>query len=80
MDQWVCEDNRYAVGTNKIAKYVAKTRAYSFVGGGDSVAAVVKSGYAKRINHLSTGGGASLKLLEGQTLPGIDAIEEMENN
>ena len=76
----VFEDNRYAVGTNKIAKYVAKTKAYTFVGGGDSVAAVVKSGYAKKINHLSTGGGASLKLLEGQTLPGIDAIDDIENN
>ena len=72
----VFEDERYAKGTNKIAKYVAKSRAYTFVGGGDSVAAVVKSGYAKKINHLSTGGGASLKLLEGQKLPGIEVISE----
>lgn len=72
----VFEDARYAKGTNKIAKFVAKSRAYTFVGGGDSVAAVVRSGYAKKINHLSTGGGASLKLLEGQCLPGIEVISE----
>ena len=72
----VFEDARYAKGTNKIAKFVAKSRAYTFVGGGDSVAAVVRSGYAKKINHLSTGGGASLKLLEGQRLPGIEVISE----
>ena len=76
----VFEDARYARGTNKIAKYVAKTRAYTFVGGGDSVAAVVKSGYSKKINHLSTGGGASLKLLEGQKLPGIEAISDLEES
>ena len=75
----VFEKEQYARGTNKIAKYVAKTRAFTFVGGGDSAAAVVKSGYSKEINHLSTGGGASLKLLEGAALPGIDVIENVED-
>ncbi len=80
----VFENPMYAKGTNKIAKYVAKTKAFSFVGGGDSASAVVKSGYSKRIDHLSTGGGASLMLLEGKSLPGLEVIsdikEPLENN
>lgn len=80
----VFENPMYAKGTNKIAKYVAKTKAFSFVGGGDSASAVVKSGYGKRIDHLSTGGGASLMLLEGKSLPGLEVIsdikETLENN
>lgn len=75
----VFEKEQYAHGTNKIAKYVAKTKAFTFVGGGDSAAAVVKTGYSKEINHLSTGGGASLKLLEGGVLPGIEAIQNVED-
>lgn len=75
----VFEKEQYAHGTNKIAKYVAKTKAFTFVGGGDSAAAVVKTGYSKEINHLSTGGGASLKLLEGEKLPGIEAIQNIED-
>ena len=75
----VFEKEQYAHGTNKIAKYVAKTKAFTFIGGGDSAAAVVKTGYAKEINHLSTGGGASLKLLEGSVLPGIDVIQNVED-
>lgn len=74
----VFENPMYARGTNKIAKYVAKTKGFSFVGGGDSASAVVKSGYGKRIDHLSTGGGASLMLLEGKTLPGVDVISDLE--
>ncbi len=76
----VFENPIYAKGTNKIAKYVAKTKAFSFVGGGDSASAVVKSGYGKRIDHLSTGGGASLSLLEGKSLPGLEVISDIENN
>lgn len=75
----VFENPVYAKGTNKIAKYVAKTKAFSFVGGGDSASAVVKSGYGKRIDHLSTGGGASLSLLEGKSLPGLEVISDIEN-
>ncbi len=70
----VFENPIYARGTNKIAKYVAKTKGFSFIGGGDSASAVVKSGYGKKVDHLSTGGGASLALLEGKTLPGIEII------
>lgn len=73
----VFEKPEYAHGTNRIAKAVAKSRAFSFVGGGDSAAAVVRAGYSKRIDHLSTGGGASLILFEGGSLPGIDIIDEV---
>ena len=74
----VFENPIYAKGTNKIAKYVAKTKAFSFVGGGDSASAVVKSGYGKMIDHLSTGGGASLMLLEGKSLPGLEVISDLK--
>ena len=59
----------------KIAKAVAKADAYSIVGGGDSVSAVKASGFADRIGHLSTGGGASMKLMEGKPLPAIEIID-----
>ena len=74
----VFENPLYARGTNKIAKYVAKSKGFSFVGGGDSASAVVKSGYGKMIDHLSTGGGASLALLEGKSLPGVDVISDIQ--
>ena len=61
-------------GTNKVAKYVAKSSAVSLVGGGDSIAAISSLGYSKKISHLSTGGGASLTLLQGKKLPCIEII------
>lgn len=69
------EDSRFKKGTMKIAKAVAKADAYSIVGGGDSVSAVKASGYADRIGHLSTGGGASMMLMEGKPLPAIEIID-----
>ena len=69
------EDARFKKGTMKIAKAVAKADAYSIVGGGDSVSAVKASGFADRIGHLSTGGGASMKLMEGKPLPDIEIID-----
>lgn len=69
------EDARFKKGTMKIAKAVAKSSAFSIVGGGDSVSAIKASGVESQINHLSTGGGASLKLMEGKTLPAIEVID-----
>lgn len=71
------EDPRFKKGTMKIAKAVAKSEAYSIIGGGDSVSAVKASGMANKINHLSTGGGASLKLMEGKILPAIEVIDTL---
>ena len=71
----VFEQDVFAVGTNALAKAVAESEAYSVVGGGDSVAAVKKSGMADKINHISTGGGASLEFMEGRVLPGLAIIE-----
>ncbi len=74
----VFEQDVFAVGTNALAKAVAESDAYSVVGGGDSVAAVKKSGMADKINHISTG-GASLEFMEGRVLPGLAIIEERED-
>ena len=73
----VFEFDKFAKGTNKIAKAISKTKAFTFIGGGDSASAIIKSGYAKEVNHISTGGGASLNMLEGKVLPGVEAIDEV---
>ncbi|TDJ05361.1 MAG: phosphoglycerate kinase [Deltaproteobacteria bacterium] len=69
------EKDAFAKGTLSIAKIVADSDAFSLVGGGDSVAAIKKSGMSDKISHISTGGGASLKYIEGGSLPGINALK-----
>jgi phosphoglycerate kinase len=72
----VFEFPRFAQGTFGLAKAVAESQATSIVGGGDSVAALQEAGLADQITHLSTGGGASLEMLEGKELPGVAALQD----
>lgn len=72
----VYEFKKFQKGTKKVARAVAKAHAVSVVGGGDSVAAITEMGYSEKVTHLSTGGGATLKFLEGATLPGVEMLED----
>jgi len=73
----VFEFPRFAIGTNAIAKAIAANRTcISIIGGGDSVSAINKAGYADQVSHVSTGGGASLEFLEGKKLPGVEALTD----
>ena len=65
----------FAAGTRRVAEAVAATSATTVVGGGDSAAALAQFGLADQVSHLSTGGGASLELIEGKALPGVEALE-----
>ena len=72
----VFEIDKFGKGTEEVAKAVANTEAISIIGGGDSVAAVLKVGVSEKISHISTGGGASLEYIAKETLPGLEALTE----
>ncbi len=72
----VFEFPAFAKGTFSMAKIVAESNAVTIVGGGDSAAALKESGLSDKITHISTGGGASLKMLEGSVLPGLEALDD----
>lgn len=73
----VFEFENFSKGTEKIAKAVAKVKGKTIVGGGDSIAAIHRLGKTKKITHISTGGGASLQMLEGKPLPGVEVIDNI---
>jgi len=72
----VFENPIFAKGTIAVAKALAETEATTIIGGGDSAAAVTQLGFADKMSHISTGGGASLELFEGKKLPGIECLNE----
>ncbi|RQD75752.1 MAG: phosphoglycerate kinase, partial [Halanaerobium sp. MSAO_Bac5] len=74
----VFEMEKFAHGTVELAKALGQSDAHSVIGGGDSAAAINKAGVADQMNHISTGGGASLMFFEGKELPGVAALDDLE--
>ena len=74
----VSEWDKFSQGTCGVATAVAESNAVSIIGGGDSAAAIEKLGFADRMTHISTGGGASLEFLEGLELPGIACLADKD--
>ena len=72
----ICELEKFSIGTEKVAEAIANVECTSIVGGGDSVAAIKKLGLEDKFTHISTGGGASLELLEGKALPGLVCLSD----
>jgi phosphoglycerate kinase len=70
----VFEIDAFAAGTMAVANAVAQVNGTTIIGGGDSIAAVVKAGVADRVTHISTGGGASLEFIGGRALPGVEVL------
>ena len=66
----------FDAGTRAVADAIAESKAVSIIGGGDSAAAITQLGFADRVDHISTGGGASLAMLEGQVFPAMELLDE----
>ncbi|MBR2588304.1 MAG: phosphoglycerate kinase [Bacilli bacterium] len=72
------EIEKFSNGTKQLCKIISETKAYKIIGGGDTARAINEMGYAKKMNHISTGGGASLAFLEGKKLEALETIDEKE--
>jgi phosphoglycerate kinase len=72
----IFENDQFAKGTKEIAEFIAKLKAKTIIGGGDTASAIAKFGLGKKMTHISTGGGASLEFMEGKALPGIAALKD----